>query len=165
MGTLKLTHHPYKSRLGPTRPANWLSAREMAALPNAPCWTALLLPSEKPSCFSSSSKPGMAGGSARRVASSRLSPGALEFSLSTTSKAARRFPAAVPRPTWAISVLGFAGLGYAGYRQAKTRPATSAAWLHRIAALRSVEALASRSNVSAGGGLNLRSFRRQSGTP
>lgn len=35
---------------------------------------------------------------------------------------------AVPEPsTWAMLLLGFAGLGYAGYRQAKTRPATFAA--------------------------------------
>ena len=36
--------------------------------------------------------------------------------------------AAVPEPsTWAMLLLGFAGLGYAGYRQARTRPATMAA--------------------------------------
>jgi hypothetical protein len=29
-------------RLAPTPPLNWLSGREMAALPNAPCRTALL---------------------------------------------------------------------------------------------------------------------------
>ena len=35
---------------------------------------------------------------------------------------------AVPEPsTWAMLLLGFAGLGFAGYRQANTRPATFAA--------------------------------------
>jgi PEP-CTERM motif len=35
---------------------------------------------------------------------------------------------AVPEPsTWAMLLLGFAGLGYAGCRQAKTRPVTFAA--------------------------------------
>jgi hypothetical protein len=45
---------------------------------------------------------------------------------------------AVPEPsTWAMLLLGFAGLCYAGYRQAKTSAAALAAQLHRIAALRS----------------------------
>jgi hypothetical protein len=36
--------------------------------------------------------------------------------------------AAVPEPsTWAMLLLGFAGLGYAGYRRAKTSPAKFAA--------------------------------------
>ncbi len=34
------------------------------------------------------------------------------------------FQSGVPEPsTWAMMVLGFAGLGYAGFRRAKARPA------------------------------------------
>jgi hypothetical protein len=37
-------------------------------------------------------------------------------------------PAAVPEPsTWAMMLLGFVGLGYVGYRQAKTSAAALAA--------------------------------------
>jgi hypothetical protein len=56
-----------KSRLTQRRLVNWLSAREMAALPNAPCRTALLLLARirKPSCITSCSKPGPAEGLGR----------------------------------------------------------------------------------------------------